>query len=42
MELEHGKTLYVTLNAVGEVDQSGNRDVIFDVRHSHCRHLHPT
>ena len=30
-ELEHGKTLFVKLNGVGEVDATGHRDVIFEL-----------
>jgi pyruvate carboxylase len=33
VELEHGKVLYIRLNAVGEVDAHGERDVLFEVRH---------
>lgn len=32
IELEHGKTLFIKLNAVGEVDSTGHRAVIFEVR----------
>jgi len=31
VELEHGKTLFVKLNGVGEVDATGHRDVIFEL-----------
>ena len=32
IELEHGKTLFIKLNAVGEVDSTGHRAIIFEVR----------
>ncbi|TFJ84262.1 hypothetical protein NSK_004253 [Nannochloropsis salina CCMP1776] len=31
VELEHGKTLFVKLNSVGQVDATGHRDVIFEL-----------
>jgi pyruvate carboxylase len=32
VELEHGKTLFVKLNGVGEVDDTGCRSISFEVR----------
>lgn len=37
IELEHGKTLFIKLHAVGEVDATGHRDVIFGERGGHHR-----
>lgn len=37
IELEHGKTLFIKLHAVGEVDATGHRDVIFGEHDGHHR-----